>query len=86
MPSSCMRNQIRQFDRLEVGVPLIELPACSATRLSCSCKRMVISGFASEKTDSKSSVCRRWPVSPDHADDRDDEEYQHGALGAHEAT
>jgi hypothetical protein len=29
----------------------------------------VISGFASEKTNPKSSVCRHRPVSPDHDDD-----------------
>ena len=40
----------------------------------------LISRSAWEKTTSKSSVCRYRPVSPDHADDHDDEECQHDAL------
>ena len=40
----------------------------------------VISRFGSERRTLDSSACRRRPVSPDHADDHDDEECKHDAL------
>jgi hypothetical protein len=50
--AGCLRHAyaiIRQFACLEIAVTLVERPAWSAPRLKHSCKRMVISGFPSER-------------------------------------